>query len=117
MVMQIRRDDRVTIEQKVKVRDPEYGTEVEIWEVVAGPIWANVQDVLPSRAEKTANNLATATQSTRLRMLRGHVVAPDMRVTLHGRFGNRVMQIVAGPALLDDRMHNEFMLEGYSHGG
>lgn len=116
MVAQIKRDDRVTIERKVKVRDPEYGTAVEGWEVVAPQIWANAQDVLPSRAEKTSNNLVTATLSTRLRILKGHIVTPDMRVTLHGRFGGRVMQIVSGPALLDDRMHNEFMLEGYSHG-
>lgn len=116
MVMQIRRDDRITIEQKVKVRDPEYGTEVDNWEVVARQIWANAQDVLPSRSEKTSNNLATATQSTRLRILKVHTASADMRVTLHGRFGDRVMQIVSGPALMDDRMHNEFMLEGYSHG-
>jgi len=116
MMSQIRRDDRVTIEKKVETRDPEYGTEVENWAVVAERIWANAQDVLPSRAEKTANNMTTSTQATRLRILKGHMVTPDMRVTLHGRFGGRVMQIVSGPALMDDRMHNEFMLEGYSHG-
>jgi len=27
-----------------------------------------------------------------------------------------MMQIIAGPARLDDRRHTEFMLEGYSHG-
>ena len=116
MATQIRRDDRATIERKAKVRDPEYGTEVGGWEIVGPPIWVNAQDVLPSRAEKTANNIATTTQATRLRILKGHIITSDMRITLHGRFGDRAMQIVSGPALMDDRMHNEYMLEGYSHG-
>jgi head-tail adaptor len=112
----IRRNDRVTIEKKVDARNPEYGTQVEQWEIVADHIWANVQDALPSRAERTSNNLATTTQSTRLRVMKSHMITPAMRVTLHGRFGDRVMQVISGPALMDDRLHNEFMLEGYSHG-
>lgn len=116
MTAQFRLDDKVTIERKTKARDPEYGTEIDSWEVVAQRIWANVQDVLPSRGEKVENGLATATQPARLRIRKFHVVTPDMRVTLHGRFGDRVMQITAGPALMDDRMHVECMLEGYANG-
>ncbi len=118
MAAMIRLNDRVTIERKTVARDPEYGTEIPGaagWEVVAARIWANVQDVLPSRAEKTEHGLATAKQAARLRIRKVHAVTADMRVTLHGRFGDRVMQIVAGPALMDDRMHIECMLEGYSH--
>jgi len=116
MAALFRLDDKVTIERKTLQRDPEYGTESDSWEIVAPCIWANVQDVLPSRGEKTDNGLATATQPARLRIRKFHFVTPEMRVTLHGRFGDRVMQIVAGPALMDDRMHVECMLEGYSHG-
>ena len=106
-------DQKVTIERKTKARDPEYGTLVDAWEVVADRIWANVQDVLPSRAEKTTNGLQVATQQARLRIRKQHQVDMAMRVTLHNR-GDKVMQIIAGPAQLDDRMHNEFMLEAYS---
>ncbi len=37
-----------------------------------------------------------------------------MRAVLHNR-GDLVMQIIAGPAMLDDRVHYEFELEAY-HG-
>lgn len=116
MAAPFRLDDKVTIERKVKQKDPAYGTEVEAWEVVALRIWANVQDVLPSRAEATENGLAIAKKPARLRIRKSHIVTSDMRVTLHGRFGERVMQIVAGPALLNDRMHIEMMLEGFGNG-
>ena len=107
-------DDKVTIEKPTKVRDPVYGASAEGWELVAESIWANAQDVLPSRGEVVTNGLATSTKSTRLRVRKHHQLAPDMRVTLHGRFGNRVMRIVSGPALLDDRDHIECMLQGYT---
>lgn len=107
-------DEKVTIEKPTKVRDPAYNTLVEGWEPVAENIWANAQDVLPSRGETVTNGLATSTKSTRLRVRKHHQLAPDMRVTLHGRFGDRVMRIVSGPALLDDRDHIECMLEGYA---
>lgn len=108
-------NDKVTIQRRVMTKDPAYGTEVQSWEPVATNIWANVQDVLPSRAERVENGLRYATQSARLRIRKGRVIEPDMRVILHGR-GDRPMKIVSGPALLDDRMNVEFMLEGYANG-
>jgi head-tail adaptor len=109
-------NEKVTIERKTAARDPEYGTEIEVWEVVASRYWANLQDVLPSRpAESTANGLRTGIQRTRLRMRKNAAITSEMRVTLHSR-GDRVMQIIDGPSLMDDRIHVEFMLEGYSHG-
>jgi SPP1 family predicted phage head-tail adaptor len=108
-------DTKVTIERKTTQRDPDYGTVIEAWVIVADHIWANVQDVLPSRsAEFTSNGLRTAKQTSRLRIRKQHQVTAEMRVTLHGRFGDRVMQIIAGPALMDDRAHTEYMLEGYT---
>jgi head-tail adaptor len=107
-------DDKVTIEKPTKTRDPVYKAPVHGWEVVAADIWANVQDSLPSRGETVTNGLATSTKATRLRVRKHHMLAPDMRVTLHGRFGDRVMRIVSGPALLDDREHIECMLQGYT---
>jgi SPP1 family predicted phage head-tail adaptor len=103
-------DTKVTIERKTADQDPDYGTPIEAWTPVASRIWANVQDVLPSRAERTTNGLQVASQQARLRIRKQHQVTPDMRVILHGR-DDKVMQIIAGPALLDDRMHQEFMIE------
>jgi head-tail adaptor len=110
-----RLDEQVTIEQRTVARDPDYGTETESWEIVGDKVWCNAQDVLPSRAESASNGIRTATKQTRLRIRIDDRIAPEMRVTLHGK-GGRVMQIIAGPALLDDRRHVEFMLEGYSNG-
>jgi head-tail adaptor len=116
MTVPFRKDDQVTIERRTTAKDPDYGTEIDSWEVVAERIWANVQDQLPSRGESTANGMATAVTRTRLRIGLDDRVTTAMRVTLHGK-GDRVMQIIAGPAMLDDRRNVEWMLEGYSHGG
>ena len=115
MTAPFRLDEQVTVEKRTIVKDPDYGTEVEDWLLVADKIWANAQDQLPSRGESTANGVATAVTRTRLRIQNDASITTAMRVTLHGK-GGRVMQIIAGPALLDDRRHVEFMLEGYSHG-
>lgn len=118
MTAAFRKDDQVTIERRTAARDPKFNTPMPGaggWEVVADRIWANVQDVLPSRGESTANGMQTALTRTRLRIGIDERITTAMRVTLHGQ-GDRVMQIVAGPALLDNRRDVEWMLEGYSHG-
>jgi len=118
MTAAFRLDEQVTIEARTVERDPDYGTDIEgsaAWVPVAIAIWANAQDQLPSRGESTSNSVATAVTRTRLRIQNDARITTAMRVTLHGKAG-RVMQIIAGPALLDDRRHVEFMLEGYSHG-
>lgn len=107
-----RLDEQATIERRTAGRDPDYGTETEAWEVVAANVWCNAQDMLPSRAESSANGIRTATKQSRFRIQINEAITPDMRVTLHGK-GGRLMQIIAGPALLDDRRHMEFMLEEY----
>lgn len=116
MTAAFRLDEQVTIEKRTGARDNGWNTEVETadgWTVVVDHEWANTQDVLPSRGEATANGLVTAVTRTRLRMQVNDIITTAMRVTLHDK-GGRLMQIVAGPALLDDRRHVEFMLEGFS---
>lgn len=118
MTAAYRKDEQVTIERRTSARDPDYGTEIPGavgWEVVADHVWANVQDQLPSRGESTANGMVTVVTRTRLRIGVDDRVTTAMRVTLHGK-GGRLMQIIAGPALLDNRRDAEWMLEGYSHG-
>lgn len=115
MTVPFRLDEQVTIEQRTVGRDPEYGTEVEEWITIADHVWCNAQDQLPSRGETVAQGVATAVTRTRLRIQIDDRITTTMRVVLHDK-RDRVMQIIAGPALLDDRRHVEFMLEGYSHG-
>ncbi|UOD30706.1 head-tail adaptor protein [Massilia violaceinigra] len=109
------KNELVTIEQLVDETESVYGTGVRQWAPLLVRYWANVQDELPSRSESTENGLEGAVQRTRLRMQGAGAVTVKMRAILHSR-GDRVMQIIAGPAQLDDQMHIEFRLEGYSNG-
>lgn len=118
MVAPFRMDEQVTIEQRPVSRDPVYNTELdgdEGWVVLADHVWAWVQDELPRQAESEVNGVRISLRKTRLRIRVDDRVAMDMRVTLHGR-GDRVMRILLGPALLDDRRHMEMMLEDFGHG-
>lgn len=107
-------DEKVSIERKTVTKDPDYGTEAVAWVPVVSRIWANVQDVLPKlSAESTANGLRIGVLHSRLRIRVNNAIDQTMRVKIHSK-GDRVMQIIAGPAFLDDRVHMEFMLENTS---
>lgn len=116
MVAPFRCDDQVTIEHDVGVTEDSYGKIIPNWQPLFTRYWANLQDLLSSRAETTSNGKEQAIQRTRLRMRRNAGITKTMRVKLHSR-GDSIMQIIAGPALLDDRLHEEWILEGYeTHG-
>lgn len=105
-------DEKVTIEHDLGGRDPVYNTSTPNWVPLLQRYWANVQDELPSRAETTENGREKRVHRARLRMQGAGAVTGKMRAVLHSR-GDMVMQIIAGPALLDDRVHYEFRLESY----
>lgn len=105
-------DEKVTIEHNIGGVDPVYGTAVANWQPLLARYWANVEDELPSRAEDAANGIETRALRSRLRMQGAGAVTGEMRAVLHSR-GNRVMGIIAGPSMLNDRTHYEFKLEAY----
>lgn len=76
-------------------------------------VWAGIQDALPSRGEKLAEGIAVSRRPARLRIWHRDDVTADMRF----KHGSRIMQIVAGPAVLGRRVGLEFMVEDYSTGG
>lgn len=112
MAAPFRKDEQVTVACRAG-SNPVTGRPLHSWEIVAANVWANVQDLLPSRGEQVSNGLRLATRQTRLRIDCSIGVELDMRVTLHGR-GDRVMRVSTEPALMDDRRHYEIMLEAYS---
>jgi head-tail adaptor len=114
MAIPFKCDELVTIESPPAI-DPATGELGATWTIVAANYWANAQDVLPSRSESVEHGLRIGVLRTRLRMRVDDAITATMRVTLHNK-GDRVMQIIAGPSLLDDREHMEFMLEAYSNG-
>lgn len=90
------------------------------WEHV-GDIWASVQDVLPSRAERLGEgiNITSRPARVRTRYRNGINASTDSGITSSMRFvmGDRIMQIVSGPAEVGFREELEFMVEEYSPAG
>lgn len=82
------------------------------WQVVA-KVWAQVQDALPSRAERLDSGINVSSRPARVRMHYRDDVDASMRFVM----GDRVMQIVAGPAELGRREGLEFMVTDYSTAG
>lgn len=115
MAALIRLNERATVQQRSASRDPAYGRKTEAWNAISERIWVEVKDVLPSRAESSEGGVQRSSAQARLRLRRQIPIATGMRVVLHGR-GDRVMQVIAGPALLDDRTHIECMIEEIKNG-
>jgi head-tail adaptor len=72
-----------------------------------------VQDVLPSRSERLAGGINVASRPARVRMRYRTDITPNMRFVM----GDRIMQIVAGPAERGNREETEFMVEDYTSAG
>ena len=115
MVAPFQLNEKATLQQRSVARDEQYGRKTETWSNVAERVWCSVQDALPSRAERSENGARVGTRQARFRIRKQIPIAADTRVVLHGR-GDRVMQVIAGPALLDDQTHVECMLEEVGNG-
>lgn len=104
---------QITIQHKTGVtRDPVYNTLVEKWDELA-TVWAEVQDMLPSRAERIADGINIARRPARIRMRFRTDIDSTMRISLDGR----EMRIVAGPVELGRREGLELIAEGLSTEG
>jgi SPP1 family predicted phage head-tail adaptor len=110
--MRIPLNDRVLIEQKSVTQDATYGTQVVTWTQLA-TVWADVEDVLPSRSEAVRQGLQVARNQTRIRYIYRTDIDSSMRMT-HLRSVNRVFQIVGGPAELGAKEYSEVMCESIS---
>lgn len=108
-------DRRIRIESKTVVQDPDYGTETITWATFA-TVWANVQDVLPSKSEGQSSGILIAERPARVRIRYLAGITSDMRVVELDR-DNRVMKIIAGPAELGRREGIELMVAEYSTQG
>lgn len=104
-------DRRIRIERPIA--DSSFdGAGSGTWAPVA-ECWASVTDALPSRGEKLAEGINLAARPARVRIRFREDVTPEMRFVM----GNRIMQIVAGPAELGRREGLEFMVEDYRPAG
>jgi head-tail adaptor len=105
-------DRQVTVQRKSVTIDTTYGTEVVTWiplsllpgsPEVAERFWAQVLDVLPSKAETVLRaDLAIARNPVRVRMRWRDDIDSSMRIVVHDDT-DRTLQIIAGPAALGGR--------------
>lgn len=108
-------DRRITFQHRIGTTHPVYGTKVYTWENLPTKptVWAEVQDVLPSRAERVAEGVNLARRPARIRTRYRDDITGEMRV----KVGDRVLQIVAGPAVLGRREGLEMICEELSTQG
>ena len=105
-------DRRITFEYPSVTAD-EYGAPVTTWKTLA-TVWANVQDVLPSRSEAvTQQVLSQSKNQTRIRFRYRADVNSAMRIVLRGAT-DRVFNIVGGPAEIGRHEYMEIMCEVYA---
>lgn len=108
-------DHRIRIERKVITQDAAFGTEVITWATLA-TVWAQVQEVLPSKGESQPNGIRIAERPARIRMRYRSDITSDMRLVHLGR-GNRLMKIIAPPVEMGRRQGIEIMAADYSTEG
>lgn len=105
-------DRRITIERRVTTKDATYSSPVTTWTEVAR-VWAEVRDVLPSRAESVQTDAVQASRQSRIRIRYREGIDSTMRV----RYGQRILQIIGGPAEIGRKHFLEFMAEEFSSAG
>jgi head-tail adaptor len=114
-------DRTIYIQQNVGIQDTTYGTTVDNWvsivneagsPTVPRKIWAQFQDVLPSRSDSVRQGLEVARNQSRVRIRYRSDVTSAMRV-VDCETGT-VYQIVGGPATLGRRQWLEMVVERFS---
>ncbi|KTF70699.1 phage head closure protein [Sphingomonas sp. HT-1] len=114
--------DPSKLNRRVRIERPVPDTSLDgagsgTWELVK-EVWAEVQDVLPSRGERLAEGINVAARPARVRIRYRDDVRSDMRlVLLRKGVPERIMQIVSGPATLGNRDGLELMVEDYRPAG
>lgn len=116
-------DCQITVQQRSITQDPDDGTDIVGWvplvaaagsPVIGERWWAEVQDVMPSKAEAVRSGVANARQHTRVRMRYRSDIDATMRIIVH-RDTDVVYQIIAGPAQIGGRKDRiEFVCEHYT---
>lgn len=82
--------DRVVILTPIDLQDDKYGSYSAAFDPMA-TVWAEVRDMLPSRAERIAEGLEIARRPCRVRIR----WRPDVTTAMRLRLGARELRIVA----------------------
>lgn len=107
-------DRRIRIERPVTIKDAK-GAATQSWALFA-TLWANVEEVLPSRGERLAEGLNISQRQARVRTKYVEGITSEMRVVYLDR-SNRVMRILTQPVEMGRRDGLEFMAADYTPQG
>lgn len=107
-----KRDTLITFRERTGTQDSGTGAWTYEWADFADE-WAEVQDILPSRAENLADNIDLSRRPCRVRTLYRADIASAMRVTFDGR----TLEIISGPVELGRRDGLEMICEELSTQG
>lgn len=105
-------DRRITFEARAVSQGGVYNRKTVEW-VPHATVWAQVRDVLPSRAESVDQGLSMARRPCRIRLRWRDDITGDMRIDYEGR----KLRIIAGPVELGRRAGLEIMAEELSTEG
>ena len=114
-------DCQIIIEYPETGEDTVFGTPVITWQPlvalpgsprVAAPLWAQIQDALPSNSESVKQGLVVARNQSRVRLRYRSDITSAMRITDVAT--SIVYQIVGGPATIGRNQWTELVVERYS---
>lgn len=106
----------VRIESPPTATDPEYGTPMGDWVVVADMQRAEWQEMLPSRGEDSVQGIDVSRRPVRVRMDYREDINAGMRIIRIDR-GGLIFEIVGECAEMGNRDGIEFMAQKYSTRG
>lgn len=116
-----KRDTLVTFEARKTTQDPTYGTNVEGDWTAHSQAWAEVQDILPSRAESVDESISIQRRPARVRIdqLDGAGLSSAMRIRIpaDALWPERILRIISGPAFVQNSRELEFVAEELSTEG
>jgi SPP1 family predicted phage head-tail adaptor len=107
-------DNRIELQERTVTPDSTTGQDVVSWSTIA-TVWANVQDVLPSKAEKVVSgSIEVSVNRTRVRIRYREDIDSSYRLKALYPV-ERYLQIVSGKAQIGGRKaFLEFMCEEIS---
>lgn len=107
---------RIQIRQSFTVTDPVYGSDVTHWLPLVD-VWANIQDVMPSRDESVlSGSLEVSQQRIRIRIRWRKEVTSANQIRINYPT-EKILEIVGGPAEIGgNRAFLEIMCEQISSG-
>lgn len=107
-------DRRITILARTKTgTNADFGGSTLEWTPLVSNLPAKVEDMLPSKAESIADSLSIQRRPCKVWIRYRSDITSDMRV----QFGDRIMEIVGGPAELGRRDGLEMACESVSTEG